>query len=211
MKKIVPFTKDITFKTKIGEITSISIDHTLKLNGQFVGGEFILYGTYKIVDSGETENEFNYQIPVDITIDNKYSTTNCTISIDDFLYEIINEETLRVNISVLLDELELKEDKIEEITIDDNRNLEYEILDEIKDIDKIKKEEKKDINLENQLLENIDNTKEYSIYRVYKIQENDTIDEIIDKYKISREILADYNDLENIKVGTKIIIPSVDE
>ena len=31
MKKIVPFTKDLMFKTRIGEITSIALDNTLKL------------------------------------------------------------------------------------------------------------------------------------------------------------------------------------
>ena len=215
MKKIVPFTKDITFKTKIGEITSITLDHTLKLNNQFVGGEFIITGTYKIIPDGETEEKFNYQIPVDITIDNKYDTTKCKVSIDDFSYEIINEETLKVNISVLLDELELKNDIIEEITIDDSndRELEYEMLDQInEEIPKIKSDESKvETKFEEELFEKIDSKSEYSIYRVYKVQENDTIDEIIEKYKIPKEILADYNDLDNITIGSKLIIPSIDE
>ena len=35
MKKIVPFKKDINFKTNIAEITSISLEHTLKV-GNFI-------------------------------------------------------------------------------------------------------------------------------------------------------------------------------
>lgn len=92
MKKIVPFTKDLMFKTKIGEITSIALDNTLKLDGETVSGEFIVSGTYKMLDVSQTEEEFKYNIPVDITIDPKYETKNCVVSIDDFSYEIINEK-----------------------------------------------------------------------------------------------------------------------
>ena len=37
------------------------------------------------------------------------------------------------------------------------------------------------------------------------------IELILDKFNIPREILADYNDLSNLTVGSKIIIPSIDE
>ena len=131
MKKIVPFTKELMFKTKIGEITSISIDHTLKLDGQFISGEFIIGGTYKMIDAGKLEEEFNYNIPVDITIDSKYDTSNCTISIDEFTYEIINEETLKINISVMLDDLDIKTDIIETIEIDSRESIEDSLLDDL--------------------------------------------------------------------------------
>ena len=119
MKKIIPFSKDLMFKTKINEITSIAIDNTLKLDNNLVSGEFLINGTYKMIENGELEENFNYNIPVDITIDNKYDTSNCSISIDDFTYEIINEDNLRVNISVMLDDLDIKVDPIETIEIDD--------------------------------------------------------------------------------------------
>lgn len=40
MKKIVPFKKDINFKTNIAEITSISLEHTLKVGNFTVDGDF---------------------------------------------------------------------------------------------------------------------------------------------------------------------------
>lgn len=219
MKKIVPFTKNLNFKTKIGEITSISVDNTLKLDNQFVSGEFIISGTYKIMSDSKTEEEFNYQIPVDINIDNKYDTTKCQISIDDFSYEIINEDILKVNISVLLDELYTKEENISEEKIE----REEIILDDIEEIntsdvfsEKDTKEEidnniKDELDFQNKILNNMDTTKEYSVYRVYNVKENDTIDLILEKYNISKEILSEYNDLDNITIGSKIIIPSIDE
>ena len=193
MKKIVPFTKDLMFKTKIGEITSIALDNTLKLDRENVSGEFIVSGTYKMLEASSLEEEFKYNIPVDITIDSKYETKNCVISIDDFSYEIINEEKLKVNISVMLDDLDIKEDPIEKVEVvlpDDERNsLEYDLLDNeiesdlenlfleskesIKLETSLKKEEsnlnvniEKENTLENNLFENISDAHEYSIYRV---------------------------------------------
>lgn len=229
MKKIIPFSKDLLFKTKIEEITSIALDNTLKLDNNIVSGEFLINGTYKIIQNGEVEEKFHYEIPVDITIDNKYNTSNCIISIDDFSYEIINEEYLRVNISVMLDDLDIKDDPIETIEINasdreiglDEKEVNSQVIDnsiensninniEI-DVDSNVQVNSKDNNLETELLKDIVDTKEYSIYRVYTLKEEDTIDKIVENYGINREILADYNDLDNLVVGSKIIIPSIDE
>ena len=38
MKKIIPFKKDIIFKTNLAEITSISLEHTLKISEKIVNG-----------------------------------------------------------------------------------------------------------------------------------------------------------------------------
>lgn len=249
MKKIVPFTKDLMFKTKIGEITSIALDNTLSLDNQFVSGEFIVSGTYKMLEESNLEEEFKYNIPVDITIDSKYDTKKCVISIDDFSYEIINEEKLKVNISVMLDDLDIKEDPIEKIEVvvpeevlqDENREIderdtkEFEFLegdiepelDHITSnqvvnqntiVNEITKEENNTIQQNNtnldfqdKLFENTSDAKEYSIYRVYTVKEDDTLDIIYEKFNTTKEILADYNDLDNLTVGTKIIIPSQDE
>ena len=54
------------------------------------------------------------------------------------------------------------------------------------------------------------NTEEtYSTYSVYILREDDNLEEVIAKYKTNRETLAEYNDLENLKVGSKLIIPTV--
>ena len=240
MKKIVPFTKDLMFKTKIGEITSIALDNTLTLDLQNVSGEFIISGTYKILESSQLEEEFKYNIPVDITIDSKYETSSCSISIDDFSYEIINEEKLKVNISVMLDDLDINEDKIEKIEVvlpnedlerefkgeEENReDSEFELLDSSmeEELENLVLENKKietknqmtyqenKLNFQEKLLENVENEKEYSIYRVYTVKEDDTLDLIYEKFNTTKEILSDYNDLDNLVVGSKIIIPSEDE
>ena len=109
MKKIIPFRKDILFKTKIYELTSISLEHTLKLEeADYISGEFIISGEYKITDASVNHEPFSYNIPFDIGLDAKYNVNNAKLEIDDFYYEIINSEVLRVNIDVLLDGIEME-------------------------------------------------------------------------------------------------------
>ena len=54
------------------------------------------------------------------------------------------------------------------------------------------------------------NTEEtYTTYSVYLLRENDSIENIIENYGVTREELSYYNDLDNLNVGSKIIIPTV--
>ena len=106
MKQTIPFVKDISFNSKIAEITSISLEHNLKMeNDDSVVGTFIVSGKYKVNQISINEEEFKKDINFDITLDDKYDSSKVIIDIDDFYYEIINEEYLRVHIDVLIDNL----------------------------------------------------------------------------------------------------------
>ena len=121
MKKIIPFSKDIKFNTKIFEITSISLEHNLNIeSNNIVTGEFIVSGDYKMNDSSINTEPFIHGLPFDITLDCKYDMDRVNIDIDDFRFEIINEEILRVNIDVLIEGIELAtiDEEEEEITPD---------------------------------------------------------------------------------------------
>ena len=49
MKKNVSFEKEIEFPSMIGEITSISLDHSLEFQSKSkIEGEFVVSGTYKM-------------------------------------------------------------------------------------------------------------------------------------------------------------------
>lgn len=48
-------------------------------------------------------------------------------------------------------------------------------------------------------------------YHVYIMREADTLETVLTKYQTSRDALAEYNDLESLPVGTKLIIPSSHE
>ena len=116
MKQIIPFEKDILFKTKIGELTSISLDNDLILKGEdLIIGNFYIKGTYKMLSSSTSEEEYSYKIPCEIQISDEYDTYDCNIDIDDFTYEIENDDTLYVKISVSIDNL-VKKETLKDIT-----------------------------------------------------------------------------------------------
>ena len=49
MKQIIPFVKDISLNSKIEEITSIALEHNLKMeNNDSIVGVFTISGKYKI-------------------------------------------------------------------------------------------------------------------------------------------------------------------
>ena len=69
MRQTIPFKKDITFKTKIGELTSISLENDLTLKGEdLVVGNFYINGTYKMIEVSTKEEEYSYKIPCEIAI-----------------------------------------------------------------------------------------------------------------------------------------------
>lgn len=215
MKKNVPFCKDIDFNTNIYEINSISLEHNLKIKENEVVGEFIVSGDYKENEFSFNSEPFIYNIPFNIDLDIKYNTDDIKIDIDDFNYEIINDNTLRINVVLKIDGLtkieEIKEDNI----IDYIDSIDEEVTDERSTFKDTKKEEieptKEIDNKENdQLLFNSINFNEnnYITYHVHIFREEDNIDNIIKLYNITRDDLSSYNDIENIRLGSKIIIPS---
>lgn len=233
MKKIIPFKKDIIFKSNLSEITSISLEHSLHIsNDNLITGDFIVSGTYRMTDSSVNTDVFSYNLPFDINMDEHYVLDNVEIDIDDFYYEIKDNNVLVVNIEVLIDKLEdkpllEKEFISEEVLNNEEVNMqelfedqEYiepelvrngepinEIQSEIDDSrDIIEQEMPKEIK---SLFDNIDESSEtYATYHVYIVRETDTVETILQKYSVTKEDIEMYNDLKEIKVGDKIIIPS---
>lgn len=56
-----------------------------------------------------------------------------------------------------------------------------------------------------------DSEETFSTYSVYIIREEETLNQILDKYSVSKEELENYNDLNDIKIGSKLIIPIKNE
>ena len=216
MNKIIPFNKDITFNDKIGEIESIALDDTLKFtDSHTIKGDLIVRGCNRNQD---VSNDFSYPIPALITVDDKYNTEKASIMVDDFYYEIINDNILRVKIDLMLDDLYYNDvevvKEIREVTFEDEIKDKEEALEINPKIEEkeevIEKKEKKDV-MDLFKDTNSNEEKEYSIYRVYIVEENDTLNSILDKYKVTKEDLEEINDLSNLKSGVKLIIPSTNE
>lgn len=221
MKKIIPFSSDISFQTKIYEITSISLEHNLQVTkDNMISGEFVISGDYKMNESSLNTEPFIQGIPFDISLDNKYDLDRLKVDIDDFKYEIINEEKLKVDIDVLIEGVELVEEletEYEEITPDveievrNNNEKVDDKMDMISELfledEEVESTDTKNIEFNN-VIENIKSFEEkYVSYFVHIVRENDNVDSICLKYKITPDLLKDYNNIDNITLGDKLIIP----
>ena len=216
MKQIIPFTKDITFKTSISELISISLDDDLVVGDNSVKGNFYIKGSYKVSKTSVGYENYSYKIPCEIELSDLYNLDNSKVSIEDFNYEVSND-TLKVSISVLIDNIEEKEiedlnDKV--VLIDDEEERCIEDEDNMSDgkiIDKVINDKNEVNNINNLNIFDFNNNETYLTYVVYTYQDGDSIDAILNKYNVSKVDLLDYNDLDNIEVGSKIIIPSSNE
>lgn len=210
MKKIVPLNKNINFKNNLAEITSIALDHDLELVDKVIKGNLVISGSYKMNDVSVNTEEFKYNIPVNIEMSDRYELDELTIDISDFYYEIINNNVLSVNVEIALDNLKeaippmkYESDKIEEVFKEEI------VIPEIK-IPESKEENRINTDDVKTLFDNFDETTEtYTTYKICILKESDTVESIILKYGITRDILEQYNDLSDLKIGDKLIIPAI--
>ena len=69
MKKIISFDKNLEFNSMIGDISSISLDHTLKFTDRSnINGEFLISGSYKLTEASMLEDKFEFKVPVEIIL-----------------------------------------------------------------------------------------------------------------------------------------------
>ena len=142
MKQIIPFDKEITFKTSVSDITSISLDHDLQLTGEdIIKGNFYIKGKFKMTKGSITEEEFSYKIPCEIAISDDYDAYDATVDIDDFYYDLLDDSILKVNIALKIDNLVKKEvvercideEELEQLEIEEEKFLVAEKHDKIKE------------------------------------------------------------------------------
>ena len=202
-----------------------------------IRGEFLLNGKYKLTEASRLEEEFHYKIPIEIVLRESIDLSTTNIDITDFTYEIekdfmichieISIEGEEVNGSTLEKKLENREcdDEIkqfDEIEIPSIEKKEEEIPNKLsnEDVeeDSLKEEyigedisisEKKEIDEENNSLfvHLKDDDDSYGTFIVYIVRKNETINSIIEKYHTTKEELEKYNDISNVDIGTKLIIP----
>jgi len=212
LKKIVPLNKNITFKNNLAEITSIALDHDLELIDRVIKGSLVISGSYKMNDVSINTEEFKYNIPVNIEMSERYILDDLTIDISDFYYEIINNNILSINIEIALDKL--KEEIIPPMKYDEEKIEKVSTIEKIENIkiENDKKEELPRVNTDDvkTLFDNFDeSTETYTTYKICILKENDTVDSVTLKYGITRELLEQYNDLSDLKIGDKLIIPAI--
>ena len=240
MKKIINFDKKIEFPSMIGEVTSISLDENLKFKDESnIVGNLIVKGTYKRTEASRLEEDFYYELPTEIILTEKIDISTASIEIDDFYYEIENEDSINCHIILLIngmeivdieekdeeEKIELKEHKIKVEKIEEEKEerecdgdasfqeYEEEYIEPEKEIvnenKKVTEEENNDVGSLFTSLKDSEET--FSTYLVYIMRKEEALESIISKYNTNKEVLEQYNDLSNITVGSKIIIPMTNE
>jgi hypothetical protein len=143
------------------------------------------------------------------------------LSIDDFTYNI-DTNNLIINVDLIMDyEVKLFENKIDFDTFMDSKQIDIDNIDEystreedIEEIEEIKEDTPREIqeehcNSKNENIINIASSSEdeFITYHIHIVSEIDTLDNIANKYHVSIDTIKEYNDVDNIKIGMKLVIP----
>lgn len=149
----IPFTKDIEFEKKIYEITSISLEHEIKVEESILKGNFIVAGDFRSHEVSVNKEAFSYILPFEIDLAVDIDPETIEFMIDDFTYETVDNNILRVNIDFNVigsklekeveeetifrsaDELFLEEDKEEEVSEpEEEKNVITEVEESVDDL-----------------------------------------------------------------------------
>lgn len=240
MNLIIPFTKDIKFNSNISEIVSISLEHDYTVNDSEILGNFIISGDYKTHEVSVNKEHFEYVLPFSVDLTTRIDRKSVDFSIEDFTYEIKNNDTLEVrieySINALEDKLEIKEEIIDEeplferveedVTLEDMLDTidEEEVRDTTEEVKKegTDKEDTMDTEVveerevgeeeKNTIIDSINDADDaFVTYHIHIMKEIDTIDTVCTKYNTTSSILSEYNDLSTVAIGDKLIIPDINE
>ncbi len=206
MNFVIPFTKDVKFKTNIAKILSISLEHDYTASQEEILGNFTISGEYKTHEVSVNKETFQYVLPFSVDMSCKIDTDSVSFEVEDFTYEVVDNDTLRVNIeySVKADEVREEEPLFKEV--------DEEELDNI--LDELDEEKEREISepVKETVLSNINDSDEvYVTYHIYEMKETDTIEAICTKYNVTDTALGTYNDLSTVTLGDKVIIPDINE
>lgn len=219
----IPFKKVIPFKSSIAEICSISLEHDVSINENELLGDFIITGEYKNLDINVDTMPFEHVVPFSIDLDKDIIIDTLNYDIENFTYEIIDNNSLGINITVHVTaeknilvkedifekdidtEIDNRSDIIEEIISENNNNNSNEPINEERINNNVV--ETDSINIINN--ENI--KQDYITYHIHYVKVNDTIESIATEYGISKDKLIELNDISKVDIGDKVIIPEVNE
>lgn len=206
MNIVIPFTKDVKFKTNIGEILSVSLEHDYTVNQDEILGNFTISGEYKTHEVSVNKEHFEYVLPFSVDMTSNFDPESVEFEVEDFTYEVVDNDALRVNIEYLIKADEVKEEPL-------FKEVKEEELDDI--LSELEKREERDISedAKETILENVSLGEDevYVTYHIHEMKETDTVEAICTKYNVTDASLGAYNDLSTLSLGDKIIIPDVNE
>lgn len=223
MREIIKNNYEVKFKSNISQIHSISLEEEHTLVDNNLKGNFILSGDYKAMGLSLSLTDYKYEIPYTYTVSDKIIEDTLNVEIEDFSYDI-DRDTLNIAIEYSVKYDENHEEEIKELDriFDEVIDLREEVKETVPEVVEELTEErvlkpiellKPDLIEENDDIseDNIEIKDEYITYHICIVNESDTLDSILDRYKISIDVLKEYNDFDELKIGMKLIIPYQNE
>ena len=111
MRKVISFDKELEFKTMIGEVTSISLDQHLSFqDDSTVTGELVVSGKYKLTAASRLEEDFSFHLPMEIVLTERLDPETRNVNIEDFRYEVEDNDILLCHIDLLVEGVEIIDD-----------------------------------------------------------------------------------------------------
>lgn len=237
MNEVYTLDRDFLFKSKIYEITSISVEQNSKIDGSTISGDFIVSGSYRLHEISINKEDFSFKVPFKHELPSNINLDTVKLDISDFNYNFNNLDELSVHIEYIVtaeegvkvfeneDKLDdfLNEQKKQDVDIIDLRSTPIDLPNEImmpiakgekeastdnKEVNITPNENKQDKIDENMIINSINGEDEYVLYHVHTVGISDSIESITKKYNISVNTLKEYNTFDTLELNMKLIIPN---
>lgn len=213
MKKTINYEKDILFKTNIGSICSISLEHDFTVDDGYLRGDFIVSGDYKPNELSINKEPFNYRLPLEYELPKNTDLSSLSYEIENFEYNVCNDVlTVYIDFGIRYDEIDISPiiPEAEELNIDE---MILSKIDEDNDSDRVEevKEERMDNNDESTIINSLIDDDNYVKYHVHIVREGDTLESIASKYNVPEYLIKEYNNTNELNVLDKIIVPISNE
>lgn len=225
MNQKIEFKKDCMLKTYVSSITDISLTHDYKILDDTIEGYFDVTGSYKVTMSSVETESFMFTIPFTIALSSLIDKDTIDLKLSDFNYSV-EKDVLHLKMFLDMDyqEIEIKEDIKDNEEIDNMINdlMDKESTTDIKSPSEFHNEvmldnvldSKEEVSTKEKVSEKNFNTifnevkeSNFSKYKVYIMRSEDTLESILVKYNVTMDEIKEYNDIDNINIGSKIVIP----
>lgn len=225
MNQKIEFKKDCMLKTYVSSITDISLTHDYKILDDTIEGYFDVTGSYKVTMSSVETESFMFTIPFTIALSSLIDKDTIDLKLSDFNYSV-EKDVLHLKMFLDMDyqEIEIKEEVEDSEEIDNMINdlVDKESTTDIKSPSEFHNEvmldnvidSKEEVSTKEKVSEKNFNTifnevkeSNFSKYKVYIMRSEDTLESILVKYNVTMDEIKEYNDIDNINIGSKIVIP----
>lgn len=225
MNQKIEFKKDCMLKTYVSSITDISLTHDYKILDDTIEGYFDVTGSYKVTMSSVETESFMFTIPFTIALSSLIDKDTIDLKLSDFNYSV-EKDVLHLKMFLDMDyqEIEIKEDIEDNEEIDNMINdlMDKESTTNIKSPSEFHNEvmldnvldSKEEVSTKEKVSEKNFNTifnevkeSNFSKYKVYIMRSEHTLESILVKYNVTMDEIKEYNDIDNINIGSKIVIP----